>query len=106
MDEAIAIHRCIVEAQHSLATTHPVREAKQMIKAQLREDATLLRELERLGAEVGATGKVEEVAGSMTELMTTGHPTDCRRALDLGRESGRPSRRMALDHDRASLGAW
>ena len=71
MDEAIAIHRTIVEAERSLATTHPVREAKQLIKTMLREDERFLRELEGLGAEVGATGKVEEVAGSLGELMET-----------------------------------
>lgn len=71
MDEAIAIHRCIVDAERSLAKSHPVREAKQMIKAQLRDDEAFLRELERLGAEAGATGKVEDVAGSLAELMET-----------------------------------
>jgi hypothetical protein len=71
MDEAIAIHRAIVEAERSLATTHPVRDAKQLIKTHLREDEKLLRELEDLGADVGATGKVEEVAGSLGNLMET-----------------------------------
>ena len=71
MDEAIAIHRTIVDAERSLASTHPVREVKQLIKTFLREDEKLLRELEGLGAEVGATGKVEEVAGSLGELMGT-----------------------------------
>jgi hypothetical protein len=71
MDEAIAIHRCIVEAERSLSKTHPVREVKQLIKTQLRDDEAYLAELERLGAEVGASGKVEDVAGSLAELMDT-----------------------------------
>jgi hypothetical protein len=71
MDEAIAIQRSIVEAERELSASHPVREAKQLIKSHLRDDETLLKELEQLGAEVGATGKVEEVAGSMSELMST-----------------------------------
>ena len=70
-DEAIAIHRGIVEAERSLAATHPVPEVKRELKGYLKEDERFLRELEGLGAEKGATGKVEEVAGSMTELMET-----------------------------------
>jgi hypothetical protein len=78
MDEAIAIHRCIVDAERTLASKHPVRDAKQMIKAQLRDDEAYLRDLERLGSQVGATGKVEEVAGSLAELMeaTLAHATE------------------------------
>jgi hypothetical protein len=70
-DEAIAIHRGIVEAERALAATHPVPEVKRALKTYLKEDERFLSELERLGADKGATGKVEEVAGSMTELMGT-----------------------------------
>ena len=70
-DEAIAIHRGIVEAERALAATHPLPEVKRALKGYLKEDERFLSELQALGAEKGATGKVEEVAGSMTELMET-----------------------------------
>jgi hypothetical protein len=68
-DEAIAIQRSIVGAERTLSTTHPVADVKRALKDYLREDERSLRELEVLGAEWGATGKVVEVAGSMSELM-------------------------------------
>jgi hypothetical protein len=68
-DEAIAIHRAIVEAEEILATSHPVPTAKQAIKSALTEDRKFLKQLEKLGAKHGADGKAEEVAGSMQELM-------------------------------------
>ena len=68
-DEAIAIHRAIVEAEEILAGSHPVPAAKQMIKSALTEDRKFLKQLEKLGAKHGADGKAEEVAGSMQELM-------------------------------------
>jgi hypothetical protein len=71
LDEAIAIHRGIVEAERALASAHPVPDVKRALRGYLKEDERYLRELEALGAEKGATGKVEEVAGSMTELMGT-----------------------------------
>jgi hypothetical protein len=71
LDEAIAIQRGIVEAERGLADTHPVRDVKRAMRGYLKEDERFLAELEKLGAEKGATGKVEEVAGSMTELMRT-----------------------------------
>jgi hypothetical protein len=70
-DEAIAIQRGIVEAERALAGSHPVSDVKRELRSLHKEDERFLRELEDLGAEVGATGKVEEVAGSMTELMST-----------------------------------
>jgi hypothetical protein len=70
-DEAIAIHRGIIEAERSLAATHPLPEVKRALKGYLKEDERFLSELEALGADKGATGKVEEVAASMTELMET-----------------------------------
>src|SRR5687768_2710526 len=70
-DEAIAIHRQIVEAERALAQSHPVSAVKRAMRGYLRDDERFLTELEALGAEKGATGKVEEVAGSMGELMRT-----------------------------------
>ena len=70
-DEAIAIQRQIVEAERALAESHPVAEVKRALKGFLRDDERFLMELESLGSEKGATGKVEEVAGSMGELMRT-----------------------------------
>jgi hypothetical protein len=70
-DEAIAIQRQIVEAERALAESHPVSEVKRALKGFLRDDERFLMELESLGSEKGATGKVEEVAGSMGELMRT-----------------------------------
>jgi len=70
-DEAIAIHRAIVEAERSLIGTHPLGDVKRALRGYLKEDQRFLSELETLGSEKGATGKVEEVAGSMTELMET-----------------------------------
>jgi hypothetical protein len=68
-DEAIAIQRGIVDAERALAGSHPVGAVKRSLRTFLKEDERFLSELERLGGEKGATGKVEEVAGSMTELM-------------------------------------
>ena len=70
-DEAIAIHRAIVAAERRLAQIHPVSAVKRALKSHLTDDERFLKELETLGAEKGATGKVEEVAGSMAELMQT-----------------------------------
>jgi len=68
-DEAIAIHRAIVEAEEILSARHPLPAAKRVIKSALTEDRGFLRQLEKLGAKHGASGKVEDVAGSMNELM-------------------------------------
>jgi hypothetical protein len=68
-DEAIAIQQCIVDAETKLSTTHPVASAKQAIKASLADDRTFLRQLETLGKEHDATGKVEDVAGGLKGLM-------------------------------------
>ena len=68
-DEAIAIHRAIVKAEEQLSKSHPAAEAKRVIKAELTKDQRFLRQLEKLGAQHGASGKVEEVAGSMQQLM-------------------------------------
>jgi exoribonuclease R len=68
-DEAIAIHRVIVEAEEQLSKTHPMPEAKRAIKAELARDQRFLRQLEKLGKQHGASGKVEDVAASMKQLM-------------------------------------
>jgi hypothetical protein len=68
-DEAIAIQRAIVDAEQALAKSHPHAGSKTAIKACLAEDRTFLRQLERLGKEKGATGKVEDVAEGVIELL-------------------------------------
>ena len=70
-DEAIAIQQCIVDAESSLAKSHPVTSAKQAIKSALGDDEKYLRQLRTLGQQHGATGEVEDVAGGLQELMTT-----------------------------------
>jgi len=68
-DEAIAIHRAIVEAEEQLSKTHPIPEARRAIKVELARDQRFLRQLEKLGKQHGASGKVEDVAASMKQLM-------------------------------------
>jgi len=70
-DEAIAIHEGIVQAEQQLAKSHPFPEARRNITALLKEDRTFAEQLRALGTPYGATGEIEEVAGSMLELMTT-----------------------------------
>ena len=69
-DEAIAIQRSIVEAEETLSTKHPIASSKRELKSALADDRSFLAQLEKLGKPHGATGKVEDVAGGMTELMT------------------------------------
>ena len=69
LDEAIAIQRCIVEAEEQLSEVHPYEEAKTALKTGLKEDKAFLQQLEKLGREHGATGKVEDVAGGLKQLM-------------------------------------
>jgi hypothetical protein len=68
-DEAIAIQETIVEAEQQLSEAHPDADAKKAIRASLREDEKLLKELQTLGKEHGATGEREEVASSFEQLM-------------------------------------
>jgi hypothetical protein len=68
-DEAIAIQQAIVDAETKLATAHPMRSAKAAIKESLADDRRFLAELQTLGKKHDATGKVEDVAGGLTELM-------------------------------------
>jgi hypothetical protein len=70
-DEAIAIQQCIVEAESSLARTHPVASAKRTLKSALAADEKYLQQLRTLGQEHDATGEVEDVAGGLVELMTS-----------------------------------
>jgi hypothetical protein len=69
LDEAIAIQQTIVEAERQLSETHPAPDAKRSIQSTLREDEKFLKELQKLGGEHGATGKAEEVAMSLQQLM-------------------------------------
>jgi hypothetical protein len=68
-DEAIAIQQTIVDAETTLATTHPMRSAKAAIKESLTEDRRFLKELQAMGKKHNATGEVEDVAGGLKELM-------------------------------------
>jgi hypothetical protein len=68
-DEAIAVHQVIVDAESTLAKSHPAPAAKRAIETALREDREFLKQLQMLGKEKGATGKVEDVAGGLKALM-------------------------------------
>ena len=68
-DEAIAVQRSIVEAEATLADSHPVTTAKTAIKQSLTTDRRYLKDLEKLGAQHDATGEVEDVAGGLKTLM-------------------------------------
>jgi hypothetical protein len=70
LDEAIAIQQSIVTAEETLSRDHPRASAKRVIKQALGEDQRFLRQLRELGRPHGATGKVEEVAEALQELMT------------------------------------
>jgi hypothetical protein len=69
-DEAIAIQRSIVAAEESLSRDHPRADAKRLLKQSLKQDQRLLKQLETLGRPLGASGKAEEVAGALQQLMT------------------------------------
>jgi hypothetical protein len=71
LDEAIAIQRTIVKAEEQLSSSHPEAEGRRAIERSLKQDQKFLEKLEQLGQQHGATGEVEEVAGSMQELMQT-----------------------------------
>jgi hypothetical protein len=70
LDEAIAIQRAIVRAEENLSQEHPSTTAKRLIKETMKADQRFLRELETLGRPWGATGKPEEVAAALEQLMT------------------------------------
>ncbi len=68
-DEAIAVQRGIVAAETALAKSHPHAESKAAIAACLKDDKAFLKQLEQLGKPKGATGKVEDVAEGINELL-------------------------------------
>jgi hypothetical protein len=68
-DEAIAIQQCIVDAETTLSSKHPMRSAKTAIKSSLVDDEKFLKQLTTLGKTHDATGEVEDVAGGLKELM-------------------------------------
>jgi hypothetical protein len=68
-DEAIAVQRSIVEAETTMAQSHPLRSAKSTIKQALTRDRAYLKELETLGRRHDATGEIEDVAGGLKSLM-------------------------------------
>ena len=68
-DEAIAIQQCIVDAESTLSTKHPMPSAKTAIKSSLEDDKKFLAQLTTLGKAHDATGEVEDVAGGLKELM-------------------------------------
>jgi hypothetical protein len=70
LDEAIAIQQSIVTAEESLSRDHPRASAKRLIRQALRQDERFLGQLRELGRSHGATGKAEEVAEALQELMT------------------------------------
>ena len=68
-DEAIAVQRGIVDAETKLAKSHPHAESKAAIAACLTDDKAFLKQLEQLGKSKGATGKVEDVAEGIVDLL-------------------------------------
>jgi hypothetical protein len=68
-DEAIAVQRTIVTAEEQLSKSHPFPAAKRSLTSSLKDDRKFLTALEKLGREHGASGKVEEVAGALQQLM-------------------------------------
>ena len=68
-DEAIAVQRGIVDAETALAKSHPHAESRSAIAGMGKEDKAFLQQLERLGKQKGATGKVEDVAEGIIELL-------------------------------------
>jgi hypothetical protein len=81
-DEAIAIQQCIVEAESSLSTKHPIGTAKAALKSSLTEDKTFLQQLQTLGREHDASGEVEDVAGGLKGLMESTLETASREGAD------------------------
>ena len=81
-DEAIAVQQCIVDAETTLSTKHPQSSAKRAIKASLSEDKTFLADLKKLGKPHGATGKVEDVAEGLKDLMESTLETATKEGAD------------------------
>lgn len=68
-DESIAVQQVIVDAETVLSTRHPVASSKKAISAALVQDRQFLKDLKAMGKEHGATGKVEDVAKGLKDLM-------------------------------------
>ena len=68
-DEAIAVQQCIVDAETKLAKSHPVASSRAAINAAMSEDKDFLTQLKQLGKPHGATGKIEDVAKGLKDLM-------------------------------------
>jgi RNA polymerase-interacting CarD/CdnL/TRCF family regulator len=68
LDEAISIQNVMVETARTLADAHPEPAARRLIKGMVRDDERQLRELEQLGTQYGASGKVEDVAEVLRDL--------------------------------------
>jgi hypothetical protein len=68
-DEAIAVQQVIVDAETKLSTKHPMSSSKTAIKEALADDKTFLTDLKSLGKPHGATGKIEDVAKGLKDLM-------------------------------------
>jgi hypothetical protein len=81
-DESIAVQQVIVDAETTLSTKHPVTSARKAIKASLAEDETFLTDLKRLGKPHGATGKVEDVAEGLKDLMESTLKTATKEGAD------------------------
>jgi hypothetical protein len=81
-DEAIAVQQVIVDAETTLSTKHPQASAKRAIKASLQDDKKFLTELKALGKKRGATGKVEDVAGGLKDLMESTLETATKEGAD------------------------
>lgn len=67
-DEAIAIQQTIVASAEKLATSHPMPDAKKLLKSALKTDKRHLQQLEKFGRPYGAEGKREEVAEALSSL--------------------------------------
>ena len=62
-DEAIAVQQCIVDAETTLSTKHPVARPRPPSGPRSRGQG-LPDQLKALGKPHGATGKIEDVAGA------------------------------------------
>ena len=69
-DEAIAVQRTIVNAELQLAQTHPIAEAKALLKTAATESKRWLTSSRTPGASSEPTGKAEEVAQGIADLAT------------------------------------
>ncbi|HUG47648.1 MAG TPA: hypothetical protein VMP67_04480 [Candidatus Limnocylindria bacterium] len=68
-NEAIAVQQAIVEGSRQLADVHPDAPSKRAIASTLKKDERFLKDLRKLGQPYGASGELEEVAGSLKQLL-------------------------------------